>query len=158
LTIPQCVPLSALGNAPTLRVVIDDYIKGSGIDITPDHEVSSLSMGISLVVSTEGIALLPLYAQNFLPPPVTSRPIKGEAPTIDLVLGYHKENKSPLLKLFLSRWTIWSTAGRKRATERSDRGRRRARARADALREARLAPAGAARYSLGKRAQAEETR
>ncbi len=67
--------ISMAGNAPTLRVVIDDYIRGSGIDITPDHEVSSLSMAISLVVSTQGIALLPLYAQNFLPPPVTSRPI-----------------------------------------------------------------------------------
>jgi hypothetical protein len=43
-----------------------------------------------------------LYAK-FLPPSVASRPIKGEAPTIDLVLGYHKENSSPLLKLFLSR-------------------------------------------------------
>jgi LysR family hca operon transcriptional activator len=95
--------ISVAENAPTLRVVIDDYLRGSGIDITPDHEVTSLSMAISLVVSTQGIALLPLYAQNFLPPSVTSRPITGEAPTIDLVLGYHKENKSPLLKLFLSR-------------------------------------------------------
>jgi len=33
----------------------------------------------------------------------TSRPISGQAPRIELVLGYHKENKSPLLKLFLSR-------------------------------------------------------
>jgi LysR family hca operon transcriptional activator len=89
--------------APTLRVVIDDYLKKSGIDITPDHEVTSLSMAISLVVSTQSITLLPLYARNFLPRSVTSRPIKGEAPMIDLVLGYHKENNSPLLKLFLSR-------------------------------------------------------
>jgi LysR family hca operon transcriptional activator len=34
---------------------------------------------------------------------VVSRPLQGAAPTIDLVLGYHKANKSPLLKLFLSR-------------------------------------------------------
>ena len=46
---------------------------------------------------------MPLYTQNFLPRSVTSRPITGEAPTIDLVLGYHKENQWPLLKLFLSR-------------------------------------------------------
>jgi hypothetical protein len=32
-----------------------------------------------------------------------SRSITGEEPTIDLVLGYHKENNSPFLKLFLSR-------------------------------------------------------
>jgi ABC-type tungstate transport system substrate-binding protein len=34
---------------------------------------------------------------------VTSRPLVGEAPTIDLVVGYSKANTSPVLKLFLSR-------------------------------------------------------
>jgi LysR family transcriptional regulator, hca operon transcriptional activator len=89
--------------APTLRMLIDDFLKKSGVDVTPAHTVDNLAMAISLVVSTRGIALLPLYAKNFLPPSVTSRPITGEAPKIDLVLGYHKENNSPLLKLFLSR-------------------------------------------------------
>jgi hypothetical protein len=37
--------------------------------------------------------LLPAYAQNFLPSSVTSRPIKGETPTIELVLGYKKSNE-----------------------------------------------------------------
>jgi LysR family transcriptional regulator, hca operon transcriptional activator len=95
--------ISVADNAPAVRAAIDDYLRCSAVEITPDHEATSTYMAISLVVSTRGIALLPLYTQNFLPPSVTSRPIKGEAPTIDLVLGYHKENKSPLLKLFLSR-------------------------------------------------------
>jgi LysR family transcriptional regulator, hca operon transcriptional activator len=30
-----------------------------------------------------------------LPWSVISRPLKGEAPTIDLVVGYHKANTSP---------------------------------------------------------------
>jgi LysR family transcriptional regulator, hca operon transcriptional activator len=34
---------------------------------------------------------------------VTSRPLVGEAPTIDLVVGYSKANTSPILKLFLAR-------------------------------------------------------
>jgi LysR family transcriptional regulator, hca operon transcriptional activator len=34
---------------------------------------------------------------------VVSRPLAGEAPSIDLVLGYHKANNAPLLKTFLSR-------------------------------------------------------
>jgi hypothetical protein len=46
---------------------------------------------------------LPDFARNFLTWSVTSRPLKGSALTIDLVLGYHKANTSPLLKLFLSR-------------------------------------------------------
>ena len=89
--------------APVLRVVIDDYLKRSGINITPAHEVDHLSMGMSLIVSTRGVGLLPAYAQNFLPSSVTSRPLKGDAPTIDLVLGYKKSNESPVLKLLLSR-------------------------------------------------------
>ncbi len=50
-----------------------------------------------------GVGLLPAYAQNFLPSPVTSRPLQGDAPTIELVLGYKKSNESPILKLLLSR-------------------------------------------------------
>ena len=89
--------------APVLRAVIDKYLKRSGIDITPAHEADHLSMGMSLIGSTRGVGLLPAYAQNFLPSAVTSRPLKGDAPTVDLVLGYKKSNQSPVLKLLLSR-------------------------------------------------------
>ena len=34
---------------------------------------------------------------------VPSRPLKGGAPIVDLVLGYRKSNQSPILKLLLSR-------------------------------------------------------
>ena len=95
--------LSVSDTAPTLRVVIDDYLKRSGIDITPVHEVAGLAMAMSLVASTRGVALLPAYAENFLPRSVTSRPLQGDAPTIDLVVGYNKANGSPILKLLLSR-------------------------------------------------------
>src|SRR5258705_3908114 len=59
-----------------------------------------------------GVAILPFAgiawsllgaAQNFLPASVTSRPLRGDAPTVDLVLGYRKSNQSPILKLLLSR-------------------------------------------------------
>jgi len=89
--------------APVLRAVIDDYLKRSGTDITPAHEADHVTMGISLIVSTRGVGLLPAYAQNFLPSSVTSRPLKGDTPTVDLVLGYRKSNQSPILKLLLSR-------------------------------------------------------
>jgi LysR family hca operon transcriptional activator len=89
--------------APVLRVVIDDYLKRSGINITPDHEADHVTMGISLIMSTRGVGLLPAYVRNFLPSSVTSRPLKGNTPTIELVLGYKKSNESPILKLLLSR-------------------------------------------------------
>jgi LysR family hca operon transcriptional activator len=86
-----------------LRVVIDSYLQKSGVSIATAHEAASLAMAVSMIASTRGIALLPVYALNFLPRSLVSRPLAGIAPTIDLVLGYHKANTSPLLKLFLSR-------------------------------------------------------
>jgi LysR family hca operon transcriptional activator len=89
--------------APVLRGIIDNYLKRSGIKITPAHEADHLAMGMSLIASTRGVGLLPAYAQNFLPSSITTRPLKGDTPTIDLVLGYKKSNQSPILKLLLSR-------------------------------------------------------
>jgi LysR family hca operon transcriptional activator len=60
-------------------------------------------MAMSLVSSTRGLALMPAYAKNLLPWSVVSRPLEGEAPTIDVAVGYSKANTSPILKLFLSR-------------------------------------------------------
>jgi LysR family hca operon transcriptional activator len=89
--------------APALQLVINDYLRRAGIGIHAKHEVDNLGMAISLVASTRGVTLLPAYARNFLPWSVTSRPLEGETPTIDLVIGYQKANRSPILKLFLSR-------------------------------------------------------
>jgi LysR family transcriptional regulator, hca operon transcriptional activator len=89
--------------APVLRAIIDRYLKRSGVNITPEHQADHLAMGMSLIASTGGVGVLPAYAQNFLPSSVTSRPLKGDVPTVDLVLGYKKSNQSPILKLLLSR-------------------------------------------------------
>src|SRR5260221_1771227 len=89
--------------APVLRSIVEDYIRRSGVDLEPTHKVEYLSMAMSLVASTRGVALLPDYARNFLTLSVISRPLAGEAPSIDLVLGHHKANNSPLLRTFLSR-------------------------------------------------------
>jgi LysR family hca operon transcriptional activator len=87
--------------APTLWAVINDYVKPVGVK--PDHQAENLAMAISLVASTGGISLLPLYAQNLLPRTVVSRPIQGAPPTVDLVIGYNEANTSPLLKFLLTK-------------------------------------------------------
>jgi LysR family hca operon transcriptional activator len=51
--------------APVLREAIDNYLKRSGINITPAHEADHLAMGMSVIASTPGVGLLPAYAQNF---------------------------------------------------------------------------------------------
>ncbi|MDB4982098.1 MAG: Transcriptional regulator [Myxococcales bacterium] len=95
--------IGASNKATVLRAVIEDYLKRSGVDIKPDHGVDNLAMAISLVSSTRGLSLMPAYAKNLLPSSVVSRPLEGDAPTIDLAIGYSKANTSPTLKLFLSR-------------------------------------------------------
>ena len=90
-------------NAPQLRAVTERYAAQTGIDLTPDHEMLNMSMGFSLVASTGGVALMPLYARNLMPNSVVCRPIRGAPPMIDLVLGYNKANTSPLLKFLLSK-------------------------------------------------------
>jgi probable HAF family extracellular repeat protein len=68
-------------------------------DINPGGQV----VGWSYTPPVDGPALLPAYVRNFMPWSVISRPIMGDPPTIDLVIGYSKANTSPTLKLFLSR-------------------------------------------------------
>jgi LysR family transcriptional regulator, hca operon transcriptional activator len=89
--------------APALKAVIDAYAAKSGVALKPAYDAENLSSAMSLVASTGGVTLLPLYARNLLSPAVVIRPLQGEAPTIDLVMGYNRSNSSPLLKRFLAR-------------------------------------------------------
>ncbi|QHN03239.1 LysR family transcriptional regulator [Granulicella sp. WH15] len=95
--------LSVSGKPPALRLAIDRYLKERGLDIRPSHEVDNLGGVMSLIASTRGIALLPAYAKTFLPDSVTTRPLQGCSPTIDLSVGYRRVNSSATLKLLLSR-------------------------------------------------------
>ena len=88
--------------ASVLRAVTEDYLRRCGLDIKLDHGVDNMAMAMSLVASTRGLALMPAYAKNLLPWSVVSRPLEGEAPTIDLAVGYSKTNTSTILKLFLA--------------------------------------------------------
>jgi len=88
--------------APVLRGIIDDYLSCSGVDITADHQVDNLAMAISLIASTGGVGLAPAYIEKLLPATLVTRPLEGDVPTIDLVVGYLDTNHSPFLKVFLS--------------------------------------------------------
>ena len=89
--------------APVLSSVIDAYAAKAGITLKQKYDAETLSGGMSLVASTGGFTLLPLYAQNALIPSVVARPLRGEAPTIDLMMAYNRSNISSLIKRFLLR-------------------------------------------------------
>jgi LysR family hca operon transcriptional activator len=95
--------IMATNKATVLNQVIVRYLRENAIDVTPEHGVDNLAMAMSLVASTRGLALMPEYANNLLPWSVVSRPLEGEAPTIELVIGYSRSNTSPVLQMFLSR-------------------------------------------------------
>lgn len=90
-------------SAPAVRRVVLRYLDGAGIDLKPEQEVHNVVHAISMITSTRGVMMLPAYTARYLPATITTRPVAGDAPTLDLVIAYHKANKSPILKLLLSR-------------------------------------------------------
>src|SRR5436190_4978460 len=95
--------VSSARTSPVLQSVIQDYASKMGISLDAKYEGENLPSAMSLVTSTGGITLIPLYAQNMLTPNVVARALDGVPPTIDLVLGYNNENRNPLLLRLLSR-------------------------------------------------------
>lgn len=89
--------------APTLKKAIEEFFGRNGLTISAAHQAENLAMAVSLIASTGGIGLLPLYATNLLPKTVVSRPIQGAPLMVDLVIGYNEANTSPLLKFLLSK-------------------------------------------------------
>lgn len=103
--------ISTARASPVLQIVIKEYAAKVGIQLKQTYDAETLSGGMSLVISTGGFTLVPLYVQNSLLPSVVARPLHGEIPTIDLVMGYNKSNTSPLLKKFLLRADELPTRG-----------------------------------------------
>ncbi|TPG05063.1 LysR family transcriptional regulator [Rhodanobacter glycinis] len=95
--------VSSARTSPVLKSVIQDYAAKVGITLKAEYEGENLPSAMSLVTSTGGVTLIPLYAQNMLTPNVVARALDGVPPTIDLALGYNNANSSPLLLRFLSR-------------------------------------------------------
>jgi LysR family hca operon transcriptional activator len=88
--------------APAVRRAVLEYFNRAGIDLKPEHEVHNVVHAISMISSTRGVMLLPAYTKRYLPESTTTRPVKGEVPTLDLIIAYHKTNNSPILKRLLA--------------------------------------------------------
>jgi LysR family hca operon transcriptional activator len=97
-----------------LRSVVNNYIEKSDIRVKPHLEIDNFAMATSLVGSTRGLALLPASIGNYLPPSIVSRALAGEQPTIDLMLGFHKGNRSRVLDRILANFDELATQIRAR--------------------------------------------
>ena len=90
-------------SAPSVRRAVLEFFRRAGMDIKPEYEVHNVVHAISMITSMRGMMLLPAYTQRYLPESMTTRPVSGEVPTVDLILAHHKANKSPILRLLLSK-------------------------------------------------------
>jgi len=95
--------ISPARSAPVLQAVIEAYAKKACITLQPEYDAENLSAAMSLVASTGGVTLFPFYVQNILTRSVVARPLRGEQPMIDLVMGFKKSNTAPLLARLLAR-------------------------------------------------------
>lgn len=86
-----------------LRGVVTDYLKKAGVEIVPRFEIDSFPMALSLVEAANGVAILPASIEGFLPNSVVSRRLRGDQPTVDLMVGFRRTNVSPILRTFLSK-------------------------------------------------------
>ncbi len=87
-----------------LRAAVNGYLAKSGADVVPHLEIDNFAMAISLVEATQGVAILPASIESFLPPSLASRPLQGEQPVVELVMGCRPGAKSPLVDRFLSKF------------------------------------------------------
>lgn len=97
-------PRSFIGYSDTphvLRGIVDRYLRERGIIVDPSHVLDGFATGISLVASTRGVTLLPAYVGSLLPPSLVTRPLAGDAPVIEIAVGYRADNPSPILRFFL---------------------------------------------------------
>ena len=100
-----CLPSKA---APVVRRTVLEYFNRAGVDLKPKYEVHNVVHAISMITSTGAVMLLPSYTKSYLPSTIATRPVKGEEPTVDLFVAYHKTNKSPILKFLLSSAGNWA--------------------------------------------------
>jgi LysR family hca operon transcriptional activator len=90
-------------SAPALRRVIDAYLAPERLSFAAVHEAGNLSMAISLILSTEGVGLLPMFTRNLFPSSVVGRPLAGTPPSVDLVMGVRRGSRVPIVDYLLSR-------------------------------------------------------
>lgn len=86
-----------------LRGVVNAYLKQAGVEVVPRYEFDNFPVAISLVEAANGIAIAPASIKGFLPASVVSRRLRGQQPTVDLMVGYRKGNQSSILGAFLAR-------------------------------------------------------
>ena len=87
--------------ARILRGVVEQHLSRAGLRLRPVHEIDTYPVALSLVGAVGGFALLPASIRLYLPPAVRARRLNAEAPLIDLVVGWRRDNRLLELRRFI---------------------------------------------------------
>jgi hypothetical protein len=86
------------------------------VEVAPTQGADNPAMVMSLIASLRAVSLIPAYLQTLMPWSVVSRPLDGDAPTIDMIAGWLKvagdnqQRRRPDAVCFLSATTSQSAS------------------------------------------------
>ncbi|MGQ3675152.1 LysR substrate-binding domain-containing protein [Xanthobacter sp. TB0139] len=110
LSTASAIDIRELAQTPFLRItpeqagglheIVDTYLRDHQVEITPAQDVDNVITMMTLVGLGAGFALLPDYVAQLLFRNVTTRPLQKNAPNVELVMAWHRENDSPDLAAF----------------------------------------------------------
>src|ERR1700759_2909789 len=89
--------------APVVASAIDGYTTKTRASLEPAFSTETIAAAVSLIASTGGFTLCPSYGKALLTPNVVARPLQGQPPMIEVVMGYNKSNTPAAVKRFLAR-------------------------------------------------------
>ncbi|MGE4372492.1 MAG: LysR substrate-binding domain-containing protein [Xanthobacter sp.] len=106
----SAIDIRELEQTPFLRItpeqagglhdIVERYLREHQVAITPAQDVDNVTTMMTLVGLGTGFALLPDYVSHLLFRNVTTRPLQDDAPDVELVMAWHRENDSPDLAAF----------------------------------------------------------
>jgi len=98
--------------APFLRGAVDAWGRQRALALAPTHVAADIASAFSLVMATDGFALMPDYAESLMPTAITMRRLLDGPPPLLLTLAYRPLAPSPMQSLIDAIVREWPRTGR----------------------------------------------
>jgi len=97
--------------APFLRGAIDSWGQQRALALAPAHVAADIASAFSLVMATDGFALMPDYAEPLSPTAIAMRRLLDGPPPLLLTIAYRPLAPSPMQSLIDAIVRDWPRAG-----------------------------------------------
>lgn len=85
--------------APFLRGAVDSWGQQRALALAPTHVAADIASAFSLIMATDGFALMPDYAEPLMPTAIAMRPLSDGPPPLLLTIAYRPLAFSPMQSL-----------------------------------------------------------